>query len=92
MREPEAATLLESIPEDERFASWYLVMPAGSVIGGGAAGLALLNQFFSSPRADRVLKTRALEWLAHRGYALVARNRHRFGRWVVDRPGPRRFP
>lgn len=92
MREPEALALLEPIPEDERFATWYVVMPTGRVIGGGAAGLAILNQFSSSRFAARVLKTRGFESLASGAYALVAKNRHRLGRWVVDRPGPRRFP
>jgi predicted DCC family thiol-disulfide oxidoreductase YuxK len=37
LQDPEADQLLEGMSEDEKMASWHLVMPGGSVRSGGAA-------------------------------------------------------
>jgi predicted DCC family thiol-disulfide oxidoreductase YuxK len=89
MRDPAAAPLLESLPEDGRFATWHLVRPDGSLAGYGA-GLVELAQ---AMRLTRPL-ARVLAHLPHRTlealYALIARHRSTLGRLVPDGPAPRR--
>jgi predicted DCC family thiol-disulfide oxidoreductase YuxK len=89
MRDPAAAPLLERLPEDERFATWHLVRPDGSLAGHGA-GLVELAQ---AMRLTRPV-ARVLARLPHRTleavYAVIARHRSRLGRLVPDGPAPRR--
>ncbi len=87
--EPEAAVLLASIPEHERYASWHLLHPGGRISSRGAAGVDLLY-------------TLGCRWVAHavgraagpaeRLYTVVAEHRDQLGRLVPDGPAPRRFP
>lgn len=91
MRDPEAEPLLASLPEEERFATWHLALPDGTLAGAGAGGPALLRSLRLTRPAGRLLArvpTPALET----AYALVARNRGRLGRLVPDLPGPRAYP
>ena len=77
MRSEEAAPLLASVWEEERYSTWWLVEPDGTLHGRGDGLVALGGRIFA-PLAPF--------------YGLVARNRGRLGRFVPDRPGPRRFP
>ncbi|MGH9198561.1 MAG: thiol-disulfide oxidoreductase DCC family protein, partial [Acidimicrobiia bacterium] len=87
LRSSRAAELLSEIDERVRLSSWHLVQPDGSVLSGGSAIAPLLDyltrrrlRFFligakiarSAPRTTEKL------------YGFVARNRHRFGRWLGE--------
>jgi predicted DCC family thiol-disulfide oxidoreductase YuxK len=91
MRAAEAAPLLEAVDEHERFASWHLAMPDGTVVGGGAACVELLRSMSSTRRVAGAL-ARIPQQPLELTYDVVARNRSALGRVVPDRPGPRRFP
>jgi predicted DCC family thiol-disulfide oxidoreductase YuxK len=89
--DPEAEPLLAVLPEDERFETWHLAAPDGSLAGHGAGVVELLGALRLTRPLGRLLglvPNRALD----RAYGVVARQRGRLGRLVPDRPGPRRFP
>ena len=86
-----AGPLLAELPEGERFASWRLVRPDGSLTGYGAGGPELLVSIRVTRPAGRLLRhvpDSTLDGL----YALTARNRSTLGRLVPDGRAPRRFP
>lgn len=91
LRDPEAAPLLAPLPEEERYASWFLSLPDGSLAGRGAGAVELLRVLEAARPAARVLA-----WvpprLLDRLYDAVARHRTALGRFVPDGPAPRRFP
>jgi predicted DCC family thiol-disulfide oxidoreductase YuxK len=91
MRDSEAARLLEALPGHERFATWHLVSPAGTLVGYGVGAIELLRAMRSTRRAARFLDALP-DALLERAYSLVARHRSKLGRLVPDRAGPRRFP
>jgi len=84
-----AASLLEQLPDDERFASWHLVRPDGRVASRGAAAVELLEAL-GHPGLSRAAAhaARPIERL----YGFVARHRDKLGPLVPDGPAPRRFP
>jgi predicted DCC family thiol-disulfide oxidoreductase YuxK len=91
LQDPAADSLLASLPEDERRATWRLVRPDGSLAGYGAG----VPELLSATRLGRpvghllgMLPPEALD----AGYGLVARHRGRLGRLVPDGPAPRRSP
>jgi hypothetical protein len=77
---------LALLPDEERYESWHLVRPDGSIAGGRRGNLALLRELAPVPEVRGV--ARAVDAL----YWRVARNRDRLGKLVPSRPGPRRFP
>jgi predicted DCC family thiol-disulfide oxidoreductase YuxK len=91
LRDEQAAPLLEPLPENERFTSWRLAFPDGSLAGHGAGAVALLRAMRLTRPVARVLAPvpdRVLEAL----YGAVAGNRGALGRVVPDGPAPLRFP
>jgi hypothetical protein len=87
----EAEPLLAALPEDERFATWHLALPDGSLHGRGSGLPALLLEMSPTRPAGRLLARVPNGALDH-GYAVIARVRPWLGRLVPDRPGPRRYP
>jgi predicted DCC family thiol-disulfide oxidoreductase YuxK len=87
----EAEPLLAALPEDERFATWHLAMPDGSLHGRGSGLPVLLRAMRVTRPAGRLL-ARAPSGALDRVYALIADHRARLGRLVPDQPGPRRYP
>lgn len=91
LRDPDAAPLLAPLPEDERYASWYLALPDGSLAGRGAGAVELLRSLHVTRALARPLALvpeRVLDSL----YRAVAGRRRLLGRLVPDVPAPRRFP
>jgi predicted DCC family thiol-disulfide oxidoreductase YuxK len=87
----DAEPILSELPKDERFSSWRLALPDGSLAGHGAGGVELLRALRRTRRASRVLEhvpRRALDAL----YRGVERRRGLLGRLVPDGVAPRRFP
>lgn len=91
MRDPEAAKFLDLLPAEERFATWHLVLREGALVGYGAGGVKLLEAMTLTRRAGGLL-ARVPGGILDRIYDVVARFRVKLGRFVPDRPGPRRFP
>ena len=89
--DPEAASLLVGLPDDERLATWRLGLTDGSLVGYGAGVLQLLEAVRLTRPVGRVL-ARLPAGALDRIYDIVARRRDKLGRLVPDRPGPRRFP
>jgi predicted DCC family thiol-disulfide oxidoreductase YuxK len=91
LRDERAAPLLEPLPENERFSSWRLALPDGTLAGHGAGAVALLRAMrltrpvarVLAPLPDRVLDI---------PYGVVAGKRSQLGRVVPDGPAPLRFP
>ena len=83
LEHPDAAPLLEQLPEDERLSSWRVARPDGTLAGYGAGVVQLL----ASMRATRPLArvgSHVPAGLLDAAYAVVARNRGRLGRLVPD--------
>jgi predicted DCC family thiol-disulfide oxidoreductase YuxK len=91
MRDPEAASLLDGLVDEERFATWHLAQRDESLVGYGAGGVQLLQAMRLTRPVGRVL-ARVPADILDRIYEIVARRRSMLGRVVPDRPGPRRFP
>jgi predicted DCC family thiol-disulfide oxidoreductase YuxK len=85
LQHPDAAPLLESLPETERLASWRLARPDGMLVGFGAGVVPL----FASMRLTRPL-ARLLAFVPDRmldaAYRVVAGNRGTLGKLVPDVP------
>jgi hypothetical protein len=91
LRDPEAERLLVDLDEAERFGTWHLAAPDGSLVGHGTGGRELLAAMRLTRPAGRLLRRvpdGVLEW----AYEAVATHRSRLGRLVPDRPGPRIYP
>ena len=91
LQDDEAVPLLAALSEDERLASWRLVLQDGSLAGYGAGGVELLRAMRLTRPAVRALgrvPDRALDAL----YRGVARRRSLLGRLVPDGAAPRRYP
>lgn len=81
----DAQPLLERLPPEERYASWRLTRPDGSLAGHGAGLVPLLAELRATRLPARVaalVPVRALDAL----YSLVACNRRVLGRLVPDVP------
>jgi predicted DCC family thiol-disulfide oxidoreductase YuxK len=88
---PEADRLLRGLSNEERMASWHLVVDGNRYSGGAAAAPLLRLLPGGRPLAPVVA---AFPGASDRAYRLVARNRDRFGRLAGTRcevdPGRRR--
>jgi predicted DCC family thiol-disulfide oxidoreductase YuxK len=82
LQSEEAGELLAPMPEQERMASWHLVLPDGSVRSAGAAFPPLLREL----PGGAVLAALAERFPdgAERGYRLVARHRATLGRALPE--------
>lgn len=89
--DPAAEPLLARLPEHERFETWHLPAPDGSLAGHGAGVVRLLGALRLTRPLGRLLGL-VPDGALDRAYGVVARQRGRLGRLVPDRPGPRRFP
>jgi predicted DCC family thiol-disulfide oxidoreductase YuxK len=85
--DPEAESLLERIPEDERAASWQLVLADGRRATKGRGVVDLLGELQKAPRLARALAALPLDLL----YTVVAHHRRYLGRLVPNGPAPRRL-
>ena len=83
--------MLADLPEEERFASWRLVLPGARPVGYGRGGRELLSSLRLTRPLGRLLRV-VPDGVLDAAYRLVARNRSRLGRLVPDHPGPRRYP
>jgi predicted DCC family thiol-disulfide oxidoreductase YuxK len=82
MESDEAAPLLEPLPEEERFATWQLVRPDGSLVSHGTGIVALLaSMSLTRPLAPLLGRPRLVAVL-DRLDAVISRNRKRLGRFV----------
>jgi predicted DCC family thiol-disulfide oxidoreductase YuxK len=83
LQDPEAASLLPGMSEEERLASWHLVDSRGGVHSAGAA-LPSLLRLLPGGAPPAFLATRAPN-LRDRGYRWVAEHRSWFGRLLSER-------
>lgn len=91
MHDAAAKPLLAPVPEDERFATWHLVLADGSLVGHGTGGVELLRSMHLSRGAGRLLAVFP-NGVLDTFYGFVARHRARFGRLVPDGRAPKRYP
>lgn len=85
-----AAPLLRGVPQEERHATWRLVI-GDTAVGYGRGAVDLARSLRLTRPVARILRAipdPALDDL----YELVARHRSRLGRLVPDGPAPRRYP
>ena len=89
LQDPEAASLLEPLPKEERLTSWRVVQPDGSLAGFGAGVVPLLQAMRLTRPLGRLLAAlpdRVLDAV----YGAVARHRSLLGQVVPNGPAPRR--
>jgi predicted DCC family thiol-disulfide oxidoreductase YuxK len=91
LRDLAAEGLLASLPPEERYASWRLVRPDGSLVGYGAGVPELLRATRLGRPVGRLLEL-VPRAVLDAAYRLVARHRGRLGRLLPDSPAPRRWP
>jgi predicted DCC family thiol-disulfide oxidoreductase YuxK len=91
LQDPEAASLLEALAEEERLASWRVTGQDGALVGFGKGVVPLLRTMRLTRPVAHVLAAvpdRALDAV----YGAVAHRRSILGRLVPDGPAPRQFP
>jgi predicted DCC family thiol-disulfide oxidoreductase YuxK len=91
MHDEAATPLLASLPQEERFATWHLVLADGSLAGHGTGVVELLRSMHLTHAAGGLLDAvpdRVLDML----YNVVARHRGSLGRLVPRGAAPRHFP
>ena len=81
LQDPEADQLLPGMGEEERMASWHLVLDDGRVVSAGAA-VEPLMRLLPGGRPFAAF-ARAFPGLTERGYRFVARHRGRLGRFLA---------
>jgi predicted DCC family thiol-disulfide oxidoreductase YuxK len=91
LRVPEANSFLEPLPPEERYASWWLISPAGTRVGHGQGARDLLLATRLTRPLGRALSL-VPDVVLDACYRFVASRRALLGRLVPDRPGPNRFP
>ncbi len=91
MLDPEAAALLHTLPPEEHYTTWHLVLLDGTVVGRGVGGRALLDAMRLTRPLARVLGL-VPDAVLERVYRIVARHRSRLGQLIPDGPAPRDFP
>jgi predicted DCC family thiol-disulfide oxidoreductase YuxK len=91
--EPEVGRLLDTVAEDVRTQSWWIVHRDGSFVAGKSGAVAaLLTQMHATRWLGRVVIVSGLSPLLDALDRLIARNRTRLSRLVPEGPAPRRFP
>ena len=84
-------SVLAGLAEEERFATWRLALPDGSLVGYGTGGAHLFATMRLTRPIGRVL-AHAPQSVLDGIYGIVARSRGSLERLVPDGPGPKRFP
>lgn len=93
LADAEAGRLLESIPEESRLASWWLIRREGTPVAGKrGAGVVLLTEIPRTRPVGRALGALGLSFLVDTIDAFVAQRRARLSRFVPDGAAPRRYP
>ena len=87
-----AAPFLAQLPEGERFKTWHVVCPDGTLRSRGAGGIAVLGYLDLTKPLARLLAALHVTPVVDLLYGVVSRNRGWLGAFVRDRPGPDRFP
>ena len=83
LQDEESRELLGGVPEDERMASWHLVLPDGRVFSAGAAAAPLLRLLPGGSPLAALLST--FPRTTERTYRWVTRHRDRLGRLVGEK-------
>jgi len=90
--DPAAAPYISGIPVHELDSSWQLILPMGERLMEGRAAIAALEAVRATGWVGRLLRILRMGALVDLAYRAVAHSRGFFGRFVADRPGPRRLP
>ena len=83
LQDEKSRELLGGVPEDERMASWHLVLPDGRVFSAGAAAAPLLRLLPGGSPLAALLST--FPRTTERTYRWVTRHRDRLGRLVGEK-------
>jgi predicted DCC family thiol-disulfide oxidoreductase YuxK len=83
LQDEESRELLGGMREDERMASWHLVLPDGRVFSAGAAAAPLLRLLPGGPPLAAVLAT--FPCMTERTYRWVTRHRDGLGSLVGEK-------
>lgn len=83
LQDEESQELLNGMPEDERMASWHLVLPDGRVFSAGAAAPPLLRLLPGGSPLAALLAT--FPGMTERTYRWVTRHRDRLGSLVGEK-------
>jgi predicted DCC family thiol-disulfide oxidoreductase YuxK len=86
-----AEEVLAALPEEERHSTWRLALTDRRLVGYGS-GLVVLARTLRLTRPLAPVFERVPARTLDRAYEVIASRRQRLGRFVPDRPGPRRFP
>jgi hypothetical protein len=92
MLEPEAEVLLEPLPENERYATWHLVLPDGTYLRRAEASVMLLELIEPLRPLGFLVRRLRLQWLVGRLEAFVSAYRGELGKLVPWTRPVRRFP
>jgi len=91
MHDDAAEALLAPLPRQERFTTWHLALPDGSLTGRGVGLIALLRSIRLTRAAAHLLDA-VPDRVLDGSYDVIARNRDRLGPLVPNGPAPRQFP
>jgi len=92
MKREAAAPLLEQLPEEERFKTWWLAERDGRLRSHTDGGVALLGHMHMTRPLARRLQRPRIEGALARLDNLVAHHKSRLGKVVPNGPGPYRYP
>lgn len=90
--DPAAEPFVSGIPVHELDRSWQLILSTGETLMEGRAAIAVLEAVGATRWVGRLLRLLRMGPLMDLAYRAVARSRGFFGRFIPDRPGPRRLP
>jgi hypothetical protein len=92
MEDEAAAALLEQLPEEERFETWWLVERDGTLHSYGDGGLALLGHMHVTRPLARLLRRPRIERALDQLDLVIAGRRSTLGKLLPRGEGPRRYP
>jgi len=93
LADPEAATLLASVPEDKRELSWWIILRDGTPIAGDTGGgVVLLAELPGLRVIGRLLQSLRLSRVVDAFDKLIAHYRGQLSRIVPDVTPLRRYP
>lgn len=91
LQDDAASHLLAALAQSERFDTWRIAQPDGSLTGYGAGVPDLLDAMWLTRPVGRVLEL-VPDAALDACYRWIARRRSSLGRFVPNGPAPRRFP